>query len=146
DGGTLTCTGACALDTNGCTECGDGTADASEQCDGTDFKAATCTSLGFDGGTLACLANCATDDSACFGCGDGAINPGEVCDGSALGGATCAGQGFLCGTLSCAADCDSFVTSACTNNPANCQGCGNNTVESPEMCDGTDLQGATCQS
>ena len=60
--------------------CGDGHAnqDAGETCDGTDFRGATCATLGFTGGTLACSAGChAVDQSQCFLCGDGVCGPGE---------------------------------------------------------------------
>jgi len=46
--------------------CGDGAADADEQCDGVDLDGATCASLGYSaGGVLACDATCGFDTSGC---------------------------------------------------------------------------------
>jgi hypothetical protein len=45
------------------------------------------------------------------------------------------------GTLLCAEDCLSLDTSACLS-----QVCNNGSIESPEVCDGSDLGGATCQT
>lgn len=45
--------------------CGDGVADAPEQCDGTALHGATCASRGFDVGALACKADCTFDETAC---------------------------------------------------------------------------------
>lgn len=74
-------------------------------------------------------------------CGDGLINqPGEACDGSSLGGRTCEGAGMGAGTLSCTAQC-TLDTSACSAPPV----CGDNLRNQPfEVCDGTDLAGASC--
>ncbi len=46
-------------------------------------------------------------------------------------------QGFAGGTLACNASCSAFVTTGCTL-------CGNNVINSPEVCDGTALGGQTC--
>lgn len=47
--------------------CGDGAANQpSEECDGGDFRGATCQSRGFTGGNLSCTGACTIDDSACF--------------------------------------------------------------------------------
>ena len=71
DGGTLACTTGCALDLGQCTgtgpQCGDQTAECSEQCDGADLKGRTCQSLGYTSGTLACGAGCGYDVSGCAG-------------------------------------------------------------------------------
>jgi hypothetical protein len=48
-----------------CHRCGDGIADSSEDCDGTNLAGATCTSEGFGGGSLSCTASCAYDPSGC---------------------------------------------------------------------------------
>lgn len=62
--------------------CGNGTVDTGEDCDGTDFAGATCTSLGFTGGTLACSATCQFDLTGCTGTGcTPTTPPTEVCDG-----------------------------------------------------------------
>lgn len=47
--------------------CGNGTIQAGEQCDGANLNAQTCTTIpgGFTGGTLSCNANCTFNTSAC---------------------------------------------------------------------------------
>jgi len=77
-----------------------------------------------------------------LGCGNDAIEGGEACDGTDLGGATCQSEGFAGGTLGCARDCSALDTSGCMVTAD----CGNDAVEGAELCDGTDLGGATCQS
>ncbi|MDA3864185.1 MAG: DUF4215 domain-containing protein [Deltaproteobacteria bacterium] len=71
DGGTLNCTDWCEFDFSGCTGtgpvCGDGTAECEEECDGSDFKAKTCNSFGFEEGNLICDSNCNIDSSNCSG-------------------------------------------------------------------------------
>jgi len=100
--------------------CGDGVAQAPEQCDTYDLQGQTCLSIGqgFSGGTLACEADCTWDTSACLSsavCGDGVAQAPEQCDTYDLQGQTCLsiGQGFSGGTLACEADC-TWDTSACT--------------------------------
>jgi hypothetical protein len=77
-GGTLACKADCTgFDTSACTEptCGDGVAEGMEGCDGSDFKGATCVSIGmmtmtgFGAGDLGCTATCEVDTSACLVCG-----------------------------------------------------------------------------
>jgi hypothetical protein len=71
--GTLGCSAAsCHYDTRGCSTgasvCGNGIAEADEQCDGIDLVSHDCTSLGFDfdGGSLGCNgATCRYDLSGC---------------------------------------------------------------------------------
>jgi hypothetical protein len=140
--GTALCRGDCSgFDTSTCSNCGNGTRNMGEQCDGVDLGGATCTSLGmgFSSGTLRCAAGCVYDTSSCSRCGNGAIDSGEQCDGSMLGGATCGsiGMGFAPGgTLSCGPSC-TYVTSGCTR-------CGNGTIDAGEQCDGTNLGGSSC--
>ncbi len=170
DGGLLSCSAACAMDTSGCficdndgvcetdevcatcddccDQCGNGSLDAGETCDGSDLDGMTCASFGFDGGTLSCSAFCEFDTSQCFycnndgvcdadevcatcddccdACGNGAIDTGEDCDGARMGGETCPSLGYDGGTLACA-DC-SFDT-------ANCYYCDNDGVcDADEVC------------
>lgn len=89
EGGELACTAECQLDTNACImdmpECGDGTVDAGEQCDGQDLSGLACDDLGFAGGALACRQDCLDyDTAACWmnppTCGNGQVEPGETCD------------------------------------------------------------------
>jgi len=87
--------------------CGDNIKNGSEACDGTDFGAASCESLGYDGGVLKCSVICTFDANACYTCGDDKVNaPDESCDGTDLLGFTCINFGMNGGELGC--------TSACT--------------------------------
>ena len=79
---------------------------------------------------------------ATTGCHNGRIDPGEVCDGVNLGQATCILAGFTGGTLACSGNCLAFDYSGC-DAPSTCT---NNGVQTPELCDGADLNGQTCTS
>lgn len=46
--------------------CGNGTIDASEQCDGSNLAGQTCQSLGYSSGSLLCNPNCQFDTNACL--------------------------------------------------------------------------------
>ena len=54
----------CASD-SACSQCGNGTKDPGEECDGRDMGSATCETLGFSGGTLLCHQDCTYDTSQC---------------------------------------------------------------------------------
>jgi hypothetical protein len=117
--------------------CGDGVAQGTEACDGTDLDGASCADLG-EAGELRCTATCTLDRSGCRSlCGNGILDPGEVCDGSELDGATCGDLGFQAGTLACGSDCE-LDTSDCREH------CGDGVANGEESCDGSDLAGATC--
>ncbi len=75
-------------------------------------------------------------------CGNDSIDDPEVCDGPDLGGETCQsiGAGFS-GTLACNTTCDDWVITACTSVL-----CGNSVIDAGEDCEGTNLNGQTCQS
>jgi len=146
--GTCGALASCAADgnANSLSSCGDGIVGASETCDGTDIKGATCESLGGGPGTLSCASDCRSFDlSRCgapAGCGDGVIDGIERCDGSNLGGQTCAGLSLGSGDLGCQFNCLGFDTSNCSG-PASC---GNGLKDGTETCDGNDLVGQTCES
>lgn len=76
-------------------------------------------------------------------CGDLAVNgPGEACDGGVPTGLTCEGAGLGSGMLACSSRC-TLDTSGCSSPPA----CGDDLRNQPfEVCDGTDLAGAGCES
>lgn len=122
--------------------CGNGSIDATEDCDGTALGGVTCIDQGFDTGTLGCAADCTFDVSACrdFSCGDGMAEGTEDCDGADLLGSTCADQGFAAGTLACSSTC-AYDTSGCRNVM-----CGDGMIEGTEQCEGANLNGATCVS
>ena len=148
-GGTLACGPACLFDTSACTtdpDCGNGAIDPGEVCDGVNLAANDCTTLGlgFTGGILACTAGCAAfDTSGCVTelCGDGNVDAGELCDTANLDGNDCTtiGMGFTGGTLACVPTCDAWNTTACTS-PT----CGDNNIDTGELCDSANLGGADC--
>jgi hypothetical protein len=118
-GGTAICLTNCAAwDTSGCTNCGNGTIDPGEQCDGSNLGGNNCTTvgMGFAGGTLHCASACTFDVTGCHFCGNGVIDVGEDCDGSDLGGASCTTVpgGFTGGNLGCSPTC-AFDTTQCTS-------------------------------
>jgi cysteine-rich repeat protein len=148
EGGTLACNALCVFDVSGCSgqaQCGNGTYEYPEECDGEAFHGATCETLGFAGGDLACNPDCTYDTSGCESatdCGNGIAEAGEACDGSDLAGESCQSLGWDEGDLSCNPDC-TFDTNACSGGGPQC---GNGVVEVDEACDGTDLDGETCES
>lgn len=121
--------------------CGNGTAEAGEECDGGDHAGQTCSSLGFTGGgTLTCDANCEFDTSNCQGapaCGNNLREGTEVCDGTDVGGQSCTDYGFTGGTLGCAFTCDRLDFSNCTGTAFNACGDG---VPGLHVCDGTSFR------
>ncbi len=126
--------------------CGDGELAPGEVCDGAQLDGTSCQSLGYEGGgKLSCAKDCKSFDAAgCVTsarCGDGAIGGPEVCDGSKLDGASCQLLGFeKGGTLTCAHDCRGFDTAGC----ATAARCGDGAISGPEVCDGAQLNGASC--
>lgn len=150
DDGELACADNCrAFDRSDCVtdeECGDDDAAGPEACDGEDLDGETCESLGFDGGELHCADDCLdfdTDD--CIGgpeCGDGVAEADEVCDGEDLDGETCESLGFEGGALRCADNCLEFDTNDCIA----AEGCGDGVVSGDEVCDGTNLDGESCEN
>ena len=150
--GSLVCNN-CKINSDNCSAastCGNNIIDGNDVCDGNALNGATCASIVGDGasGTITCRDNCAGYDisgcTAASKCGNGIIEPGEVCDGPRLNDRTCASEvGFGSkGTLICSPDCLSFDVSGCTASTT----CGNGIIETGEICDGTALNGATCES
>lgn len=72
--------------------------------------------------------------------------PGEVCDGDDLGALSCEALGLGDGTLACAAGCGQLDTSGCRDGRPPPTPCGDDAVDEGEVCDGADLQGATCET
>jgi hypothetical protein len=97
-GGTLSCDVMCMLNATQCTGgsagvCGDGTVNAGETCDGTNFTELTCLNFSFLSGPLGCTSNCEINTTNCptgTYCGDGSCNGGELCS-------TCPGDCGGCG-------------------------------------------------
>jgi hypothetical protein len=94
------------------TQCGNGTVDPGEECDGSNLDGATCASLGYVRGKLKCT-QCQYNTSRCTLCGNGELNKGEQCDGSDLDGMGCQALGFTGGTLGCTDKC-AFDTEECS--------------------------------
>ena len=159
--GVLSCIGCATIDTTLCIPdlsfCGNGQIDADEVCDGDDIGDATCERL-IDGnpgpflGAPKCNSTCSGFDiTGCVpysvgSCGNYQIEDGEVCDLVNVGDETCEsvmGPGYK-GDLLCAFDCLSYNTDYCK--PPSGPVCNNGIVEDGEVCDGTDLGGATCES
>ncbi len=128
--------------------CGDGAINQpAEACDSLDLAGLSCEGIGLGAGTLACSPQCILDTSGCADppvCGDDLRNQSfEVCDGTDLAAESCESLGFASGSLACAAACLSFDVSGCNADAA----CGDGVVNQPgELCDLSDLNGATCQS
>ena len=125
-GGDLSCNTDCTFDTSLCTapvNCGNGTIDGTEECDGTNLNGQTCSDVGdFTGGVLSCRGDCTFDTSQCESvslCGNGQIDVSEECDGADLNGQNCIDLGFTGGMLSCSDGC-LFDTSGCTGSTQQC--------------------------
>lgn len=150
--GTLKCGDGCKhFDTSACSaaqSCRDGSIDAGEKCDGTNTGGVTCALVvGYGStGVLRCASNCsAYDISGCspeIKCGNGSLDAGEACDGTLLNGRTCAVQvGYgSTGVPECNSTCSGFTKGSCTD----ALKCGNGTIDSGEVCDGTKINGRTC--
>jgi hypothetical protein len=63
--GELACNMSCNIVANGCSSCGDGIANAGEQCDGLDLGGQSCVGFGYGSGVLACAPNCVYDLMGC---------------------------------------------------------------------------------
>ena len=139
--------------------CGDGVIDTElgEQCDGRNVGGYTCQDVDPNtlGGVLRCHNpghenECKFDLSTCERptCGNNIAEAGEQCDGYDLKGESCIGMGHDAGTLKCYGPDDenpcTYDESGCLNSPY----CGDGYVDvsEGEECDGTSLNGETCQS
>jgi hypothetical protein len=72
--------------------CGDGVADGSEACDGSDLAGASCGSLGYATGTLGCTASCGFDVSGCdCRTATGTAGAGDVLTGKTFSNASSVG-------------------------------------------------------
>ena len=125
--------------------CGDFLVTNDEKCDNYNLDNKTCEKLGFGAGTLECAENCLEFDTSGCGasvfCGDNKIDGTDVCDGTDLGGKECIDFGFEDGTLKCMSNCSGFDTSGCGKS----MNCGNSKIDVGELCDGSELNGKTCE-
>jgi cysteine-rich repeat protein len=111
---------SCPQDCSAPEDCGNGTLDSGEQCDGSNLNNTTCSSLGYDTGTLSCSSTCFYNESNCSnnsgtcdiytqtGCGTGekcTIDTSIVnrCNtaGSGLDGDVCNADDECAGYLTC---------------------------------------------
>lgn len=101
-----------------CPDCGNGTLNPGEQCDGSGFGGLVCEDFCYTGGTLTCTTTCQIDVSTCTGtlptCGDDSAGCDEECDTSDLRSQTCQTLGFESGTLACGSTC-AFDVAGCQN-------------------------------
>jgi hypothetical protein len=128
-------------DTSGPAVCGNGVRETGEVCDGTQFlPGASCATVGaFIGGDLICSPGCTFDQSNCFAsvCGDGIVTAGqETCEADVALTATCETLDFAPGVPDAVVSCN---TETCQVDTSLCvaQFCGNNNIETGEVCDGT---------
>ena len=126
--------------------CGNDKVDTGEVCDGNSLGGATCVMLGFGAGPLSCKSDCSAFDTSLCGasatCGDNIKNGSDLCDGTDLGGKSCQTEGFTAGDLKCLANCAGYDTSSCSGQLV----CGDNQINGTEVCDGTQLNGQTCET
>jgi hypothetical protein len=143
--GNYTCRRRGFIDTD-CGMCGNGIVEESELCDANAFPQGShrCEDWGYVGGELACKAGCTPDFAGCRAaqCGDNMIEGPETCEGTNLAGASCTGRGFAGGMVTCTSTCG-VSYGACV-----APGCNNGIVEPDrgEICDSTDLGGASCET
>ncbi len=107
-------------------QCGNGTRETGEACDGADLGGFSCATLGFKTGTLACDATCRLDTSQCVAqsaCGNGILEAGEECDNGSANSDT--------------------APDACRTNCVFAF-CGDGVIDSFEDCEGKNLGGETC--
>ncbi len=147
-GGVLSCNTACdGFDTSQCSTCGDGIRAVGESCDPGEIEfSETCSDVvgSSSSGNLSCNRDCTWNIVECSICGNDSIEGSEICDGTALAGHDCTDHGFSCGTLACNNTCTGYDTSTCANTA--CPVCGNNVIDGSEACDGTELNGETCET
>jgi hypothetical protein len=117
--GYVLCGGECIWQDEPCADnCGNGSIDPGEACDGNALNGYSCDDFGYPAGTLECQPDCTDfDTSSCSNdtCGNGVIDVGEQCDGNNLGGFDCLDLGYTGGTLSCS-NCQ-YNTNNCTDDP-----------------------------
>ena len=115
--------------------CGDNVINQfTEQCDGTDLGAASCSSLGFGGGTLACV-SCLFDTSACAGgCPAGLTSCSGSCRDLAVDESNCGTCGNVCATgqICISGSCGT----SCPPGLFNCAGVCRNVTTDSDNCGG----------
>ncbi len=136
-GGQLECNNTCdGYEDAGCYTCGDGVFNLNEECDGTNLGTLDCNALGYGpNGTLSCFENCTLNVTQCDAppvelCGNGTLDPLEECDDGGRSNVDINGDPDTC-------------SETCKLIPPTC---GVGGVDAGESCDGTNLNGETCES
>jgi hypothetical protein len=109
-------------------ECGNGTRETGEACDGADLGGFTCQSVGYATGNLVCQPSCLFDYSGCVAnpvCGNGVVEINEECDNGAQNSDT--------------------LPDACRTNCKRAY-CGDGVIDLFEDCEGNNLLGETCKT
>ncbi|MBU1244841.1 DUF4215 domain-containing protein [Myxococcota bacterium] len=139
--GTISCRSDCTIDTSVCSLfCGDDVIQGGEgeQCEGTNLNGNDCTTQGYSSGSLSCDAvTCRFDTTGCVSqCGNGILETVEGCDDGQLS----PGDG-------CSALCQVEPGWECEGSPSICDPtCGDDLLVEGEVCDGSELDGRTCES
>ncbi|MBI4154144.1 carboxypeptidase regulatory-like domain-containing protein [Candidatus Woesearchaeota archaeon] len=131
--------------------CGNSYVDSGEMCEYTPTPSTQSQSCSSGSGTetRACTSSCQWGSwGSCTGsssCGNGQIDSGEQCDGSNFGSRTCRTEGYSSGSLYCYPPGHQYQ---CLIETQNCASgtCGNGQINGNEDCDGSNLNGQTCQS
>ena len=115
-------------------QCGNGTRETGEACDGADLGGFTCETVGYQSGTLGCQPSCLFSYDACVAnpvCGNGILEPSvdpnhtEECDDGAQN--------------------SDVLPDACRTNCKR-SSCGDGVIDTFEDCEGSNLDGQTCQT
>lgn len=113
--------------------CGDGQIDGDEVCDGVNLGGKTCSDAGnYTSGELKCASSCmAFNTSMC-------LNSSQVCGSANLG---------ACSDDNACEDAGGYwYNDYCYSIPEDENLCGNEEIDSGEVCDGDDLDGKTCRA
>jgi len=170
DSGSICENGACRQSSLG--SCGNGSIDSGEVCDGSKLNNQTCSSKGYAGGSLSCASDCksfntasCTTSTSCVD-SDGGVdyyakgttsgpdwlgNPYKVYSDECLAGSTnpetlleyyCDSSGKVTVQYSGCPGLGKCVNGACVKSAT----CGNDTIDSGEVCDGSNLNNQTCST
>ena len=141
----------CVVDTSGCmapVNCGNGSIDSGEVCDGTNFNGKTCVDYAGEGATgdLSCVKCTAIDSTGCArqgdnNCDNGVLDDDEVCDGELIDeearDAFSCPDGYEKGEIKCTSECIFDAAASCKEIVD--ENCGNGVLDDGEACDGENI-------